>query len=738
VAAARGAAAWLLVLAASAAAQSTRSWEQTRFDEFEKGVAEGICLRSDGKLALAPRFQQIYDAPTAYLWALARDSRGNLYAGGGPGGRVFKIAPDGGRTVALETEALEIHALAVDEKDNVYAATSPDSKIYRIEPSGGSSLLVDPKVKYVWAMAFNRRGELFLATGDKGEIYRVDRSGRASVFFKSEESHIRSLGIDRNDDLIAGTDPGGLILRIPASGGPGFVLHQSTKKEIAALAIAVDGSIYAAGVGTRSRAIAPPPPPAAPAPTSAGPAPVTLGIPASAQTAPAPQPVPLASALRPGPSGGSEIIRISRDGEPRKLWSSNDDLVYALGFNPAGKLLVGTGNQGKILQLESDHIYSLLIKGAPAQITAFLGQAGGGVWVATGNVGKIYQLGPELERKGIFESEVFDTGNFSRWGRLSWKAAIAKGTGLTLYTRSGNLSSPGEYWSSWTRAAGDSDGERSAVPAGSPPARFIQWKAVLEAGGADSPLLDSVSLAYQPKNVAPTISEMELTPPNHRFPDPLPISASSSKPLSLAPLGTRPAGRQVTASPLTPSMIPAKGYLGARWLVQDDNQDDLIFKAEIRGRREQTWKLLRDEIPEPHLSWDSTAFADGVYQLRVTVSDSPSNAGAEALSFSKESEPFHIDNTAPVISPPAAAAEAGRLRVRFRVSDALTPIQQSEYSVDGGDWLPMLPATRLLDATELDFDFLTAPVPPGEHTVAIRVWDASDNLAAAKAVVVSQ
>src|SRR5712692_9400905 len=111
-----------LLLALTAAAETTRTWEQTRFDEFEKGMAEHIALRSDGKLALAPRFQEIYDAPLAYLWSLARDSRGNLFAAGGPGGRVLKLgAPprSGAKDVKpfFETEALEIHALAVDRSD---------------------------------------------------------------------------------------------------------------------------------------------------------------------------------------------------------------------------------------------------------------------------------------------------------------------------------------------------------------------------------------------------------------------------------------------------------------------------------------------------------------------------------------------------------------------------------------------------------------------------------------------
>ena len=51
--------------------------------DFEKGTLKNLSLRSDGRLTLAPVFRELFDASTAYLWALAGDSKGNLYTGGG-------------------------------------------------------------------------------------------------------------------------------------------------------------------------------------------------------------------------------------------------------------------------------------------------------------------------------------------------------------------------------------------------------------------------------------------------------------------------------------------------------------------------------------------------------------------------------------------------------------------------------------------------------------------------------
>ena len=83
---------------------ATRTWEQSRFEDFDKGAADHVAVHSDGKLSLAPRWTEVFDAPVAHLWALARDSKGVLYAAGGPGARVFRIPPGGAGASFFETE----------------------------------------------------------------------------------------------------------------------------------------------------------------------------------------------------------------------------------------------------------------------------------------------------------------------------------------------------------------------------------------------------------------------------------------------------------------------------------------------------------------------------------------------------------------------------------------------------------------------------------------------------------
>jgi hypothetical protein len=150
---------------------------------------------------------------------------------------------------------------------------------------------------------------------------------------------------------------------------------------------------------------------------------------------------------------------------------------------------------------------------------------------------------------------------------------------------------------------------------------------------------------------------------------------------------------------------------------------------------ETEWKLLKDKVREKYLSWDSTAYADGEYRLRVTASDLPSNPPEEALSTSTESNTFLIDNTPPRITAVTATRSGSNLTVRWKAADALSIIGKAEYSLDGGDWTVVLPVTRLSDAPELEYELTLLNVPPGEHTIAVRVQDEHDNQGTDKAVV---
>ncbi len=725
-----------LCAAGAVSAVETKTWQEAEMTDFEKGSLTRLSLDSDGRVTLAPALKEIFDPSETFLWAVARDSKGDLYAGGGELGgkaKLFMVDPAGKAKTLAELDGLAIQALAVDGQDRVYAATSPDGKVYRVNAAGKAEVFYDPHAKYIWALAFSKSGDLYVATGDQGEIYRITPAGAGSVFFRTEETHARSLAVDANDNLIVGTDPSGLIVRVSPSHAAngqakGFVLYEAPKREITALTVAPDGTIYAAAVGNKQALPAPPVPSVAPVPSAPPQSGAnTITITTGPRSNPAPSPT--FNGTIPAVAGGSEIYRIQTDGYARRMWSNSQDLVYALAVDSrSGKVIAGAGNHGSIYRLDSDYAYTRLLNVPATQVTGFCSGPNGRLYAVTGNIGKILAIGPGLESSGTLESDVFDAGAFSYWGRISGESK--EPDSIVFETRSGNVDHAEEYWSAWAKL----DAGRVVSPA----ARYLQYRATLSASTHGAPELDEVDIAYQMKNVAPVIDEIEITPANYRFPAPTVPSTPANPALNLPPLG-RSSPQQTSSAPTdtgsSPALTWSKGQVGARWLANDQNGDKMVFKLEIRGVNETVWQPLRDNIYEHYYSWDSTAFPDGKYVLRITASDEPSNPPGQALSSSRESDPFLIDNAPPEITALRSALSGSQIEIRFHAKDALSVLNKAEYSVNGGEWLMVDPTTRLSDSTEEDYRILVDRSNQGEVTVAVRVSDDYDNQAIAKIVV---
>jgi len=428
--------------------------------------------------------------------------------------------------------------------------------------------------------------------------------------------------------------------------------------------------------------------------------------------------------------GGTEVYRILPDGFPRRVWQHSSDIVYALAFDSAGKPLLASGNRGNLYRIDSDHQHTLLVNLAPTQITSLTVGKGGALYAVTGNIGKLFQVGPQIESQGTLESDVYDVGTFTYWGRLSFYTNSAAQAGVKFETRSGNLSTPQKNWSNWAEVA--LEGRRGRVT--SPAARFLQYRATLSGATAD---LTGIDIAYQARNIAPSIEEIEVTPPNYRFPAPSLLTTSSSSTMSLPALGQR---RLPSVNPAElntgVTMNHAKGHIGVRWLARDDNGDSLTFQVEIRGVKETEWKLLKDKLKDRFYSWDSGAFADGEYIVRVTVNDGASNTPVNTLHAVRESDTFLIDNAGPRIAPLTARLNGNKIEIEFQAKDEQSILTKAEYSINGGEWIMAEPASRLSDASELQYR-LSIDKPAGsgsEFTIAVRVTDEFENQTVEKTV----
>src|SRR5690349_19076596 len=162
-------------------AEGTRTWEQSSFDDFEKGTANGVAITSDGALELAPSFRSLYVTPSTYTWAMDTDSEGNVYVAAGSPARVYRVTPQGAASVIFAPQELQVQTLVVGPRNTVYVGTSPDGKVYQIErkrgaagaaqenqpalqsknnvtvdPDYSSSVVFTPGTKYIWALALDK------------------------------------------------------------------------------------------------------------------------------------------------------------------------------------------------------------------------------------------------------------------------------------------------------------------------------------------------------------------------------------------------------------------------------------------------------------------------------------------------------------------------------------------------------------------------------------------------------
>ena len=246
-----------------ARAQGTKLWTQSRYEEMERGTTDGVAIRNDGRLEVAPASKLLYTTGGGYVWSIASDAAGNAYLGRGGttagSAIVTKVTLDGTGTDIFAGKELAVQALKTAPDGTLYAATSPDGKVYRIKPDKTASVVFDPsqtteKPKYLWDLALTKSGDLYIAAGAPAAVYRISAAGgKPKLLFRTSDQHIRCLLLASDGTLYAGSDGAGVIYKIDtAKPAPvPFALYSAAKREITALALDSAGNLYAAGVGAK-------------------------------------------------------------------------------------------------------------------------------------------------------------------------------------------------------------------------------------------------------------------------------------------------------------------------------------------------------------------------------------------------------------------------------------------------------------------------------------------------------
>jgi hypothetical protein len=739
-------------LSMPALAVNTSHWVHTSEADFKDGKFENTLATNLGDVKLSRALKTLLeqDPHVSSVYCMVEAPDKTIYAGTGPDGIILQIKDDKVSTFVNLDDSTAVFSLLIDKDGHLLAGTGGDKgRILKFEKEGTppKELFSANGVQYIWSMRQMSDGAIIAATGPTGQLYEISPEGKSRLLFDSDERNLMSMTSDGGDLLYIGTDPNGLVYRINRKTGEAFVLYDAPESEISALALDGNGILYAAtaqagespaaaenpgmteqvgrpestpGVPIPSQPPGNPNPPEVPDPNPGEPQPIpkqssiSTDIPlhmdilpeddgdAPPEQAPAPQavapeatqPQPAAQpSVSPNPNGNA-IYRIDREGFVNEIFRQPATVLAMIEQN--GVLLVGTGDEGQVYQVNPQaEETTVLAKVDPKQVVCLLAASDGRILMGLANVGGIAAMSGGFAEQGTYTSAVLDATQISRLGKIQLRGTLPKLTSLQVQTRSGNVREPGfGGWSDWSQPVS----AQMFVKITSPSARFFQYRLqFVSENGKDSPVVDSVNVAYQIPNLAPHISSVRSAP------------ASASN---------------------TPTVAPSSnnGHIQIAWEAADPNADPLQYSLFFRQNINGPWILLKDKLSQPTYDWDTRQVADGRYWLKVEASDVASNEPGAGRTSTRLSDPIQVDNTPPMIGDLKWLKQPGGVKVTFRVVDHTSTVASAEYAVDSSDnWQAVFPSDNIFDDPDEAVEMAVKGIGVGPHQITVRATDSHGN-----------
>lgn len=746
----------LLVAAAAvspAGATEVKIFQTQTQRAFLAGTLEGIGVDPLGRLRLADRSERLTAIGEPFLLSAAAHPEGWV-VGTGNAGRVLLVRRNGRVEQLHEAEEPEVFAVWAATDGTVYAGTSPNGRLYRIPAGGGeASVWFEPGETYVWDIAPAPGGGLLVATGGQGKLFHVRGQGDGELVYDSDDTHLRTIALLPDGEVLVGTAGEGLLQVLePRAGAWGVrTLYDAREPEVVALALAPDGTRYAALAASESSPVDLSPAGAGGDEAggagegddteSSGEGTVTVtvtpeGGPSSAATS--------SGTRRPGYRGPrSQVVAVSPAGVVETLWEFEDETIFDLLWH-RDRLWVATGLDGELFSWNGAQM--VLEKDVDErQIVALLTGEHGPVF-ATTNAAALYRVTGGIEREGTYTSAALDAEQISRFGTFRWRGDLPRGAALSFSFRSGISAEPDRTWTEWSEWTGPVRGPAAGgeVAIGElPRGRYAQWRARLTAGDGASPLVHGIELTYRQENLRPKIEALAVLEPGRIL---VPASFSPSD-QAFEPVSPTPDGvfRTLEPAPVGDGRLKAlwkPGYRSLTWDAEDDNADQLVYRLAFRPAEDATgggdgtgggeaaggdtthdgWLQMVDELTAEHYVFDSTVLPDGVYRFRLVASDRLDNAPGEELTAERVSEPVVVDHTPPRL---VSAERAGEGRLRVVVEDALSPLTRARLSADAGEWADLRPEDGLLDGRRETF---VVEAPANGRLLLLQVGDAAYNV----------
>jgi len=162
--------------------------------------------------------QPLFTSPEANILSIATDKGGDIYAGSGPNGIIYKITPDGKSSVLYDTPEPNVSALATDSQGNVYAGTSTTGTVYRIAPDGTAKRLLGRSSPGIQSLRTDAGDAVYAVSGST--VYKINMDDSVQSYVADSDEQFLSLALDTAGNAIyAGTGTVGSVYKIGATGG---------------------------------------------------------------------------------------------------------------------------------------------------------------------------------------------------------------------------------------------------------------------------------------------------------------------------------------------------------------------------------------------------------------------------------------------------------------------------------------------------------------------------------------
>lgn len=615
-------------------------WDWPADRAFSEMQLDGAALNRDGLLVAGLVGQTVGPVGPEVFWRIIPDGKGGYFTGTGHAGEIHHTtAKDKSRLVA-RLEGTEVFSLLVLKGGDLLAGCGPEGQLYRIGQDGQVTLLGSVPGGYIWAMVPEPASDtVWLSAGSPAAVYRFDpRAGSLEKAVDLPAQNALDLTFDAQGRLLVATQGPGLIYRLETSRPQEprllFETAQDEARQFIAgpegrlfvLALNTDGAGQQGGVMPQGEAQAAPPP-------------------------------SLFSLMMEG--NGPEIpraalYRLDDDGLVVPWWSGGVDLMIAAwsprwGWLGGGPLADDSGQtvlHGLTIPAGS-HPVAGWLGGDILDILVTDGRSGDEeIIVCQAHPGSVTVLSSDGKSPRHALSPPLDGGMPVKWGRLNWTTDGGQGK-LKWSVRGGNRSEPDDSWTSWSDTW---SGQNQDLPVEA--SRFLQWRVEFPATRSDDPVgLTSVSVSAWQDNLPPLITAF-----NQEYLRDIHLGMMNNHSDNITQTFRSGLKAEFSKSSTADHLAdPERSAVGRSvrvfsWAGADPNGDRVVWELAYRSNQDQAWREILSGRSEMLGSWDTSEVPDGRYFLRLTASDLPDNPGHLAIETSRILGPVTVDNTGPEIS----------------------------------------------------------------------------------------